>query len=260
MAAGLRPGRRRRGPAGGGAGRPRPRPGADTVAVGRQRPIGIAVGDVHRRPLGHAGAGPEFAASVMPTESPSPSPSRPRFRRRRRRRPPRRRRPTSIPAACWSDLRGYDAVPVRAGRQPSTTATILVAGGMTTQANGISVKSSRPRPSCTSWATARSCPPGRWPTPVSGHTATLLRDGRVLVVGGADLADGYDNLATAELYDPATGRFTRPDRWPRAGPTTPPRCSEDGQVLHRGRHGLDRRWRRPRSTTRRRASSRLPDR
>jgi Galactose oxidase, central domain len=44
---------------------------------------------------------------------------------------------------------------------------------------------------------------GRW-----GHTATRLEDGRVLVVGGADLADGYANLKTAELYDPATGKFS----------------------------------------------------
>jgi hypothetical protein len=46
----------------------------------------------------------------------------------------------------------------------------------------------------------------------SGHTATRLRDGRVLVVGGRD-STCFDTCpqiywATAELYDPATGRFT----------------------------------------------------
>jgi hypothetical protein len=39
----------------------------------------------------------------------------------------------------------------------------------------------------------------------SGHTAILLRDGRVLVVGGAN---GGDPDGTAEIYDPTTGAFT----------------------------------------------------
>ena len=43
------------------------------------------------------------------------------------------------------------------------------------------------------------------------HTATLLKDGRVLVAGGGqgpDWIDGYFNVTGAELFDPVSGSFT----------------------------------------------------
>lgn len=49
---------------------------------------------------------------------------------------------------------------------------------------------------------------GSMSVPRSFHTATLLTDGRVLVVGGHRFNFPNSALASAEIYDPATETFT----------------------------------------------------
>jgi IPT/TIG domain/Galactose oxidase, central domain len=63
-----------------------------------------------------------------------------------------------------------------------------------------------------------------------GHTATLLKDGRVLIVGGGD--------GTAELFDPTSGTFsiTGPPRTGRLNATAT--LLADGRVLIAGGLGL----------------------
>jgi hypothetical protein len=70
------------------------------------------------------------------------------------------------------------------------------------------------------------------------HTATLLQDGRVLIVGGENASHGLDRYLTfAELYDPRTGTFspTGSMTMARAGPAVT--LLPDGRVLIAGGTG-----------------------
>ena len=82
-------------------------------------------------------------------------------------------------------------------------------------------------------------------TPRLGHTATLLRDGSVLVVGGVRVryhdANGIalpPDPHTVERYDPDTGswRYAAPLRWGRSGHTAT--LLDDGRVLVAGSESL----------------------
>ncbi len=90
------------------------------------------------------------------------------------------------------------------------------------------------------WTTASFATAASWinaspmTTPRLIHTATLLQNGKVLVVGGHN---GVGAIATAELYDPATGI------WSLTGPLLTPRYRHtatllpDGKVLVAGGAG-----------------------
>src|SRR2546425_4173416 len=65
------------------------------------------------------------------------------------------------------------------------------------------------------------------PAPVSGHTATRLDDGTVLIAGGT--GDGGLPVAAAQLFDPATGTFTA------LNPMSTPRGRHTATLLRDGR-------------------------
>ncbi len=74
----------------------------------------------------------------------------------------------------------------------------------------------------------------------SGHTATLLPDGKVLIAGG--MRRNQDFYKSAELYDPATGKFLPTGEMSigRVGQIAV--LLRSGQGAHRGRmgrHGRD---------------------
>lgn len=76
---------------------------------------------------------------------------------------------------------------------------------------------------------------GSWSTlpkmkvPRSHHTATLLDDGRLLVVGGGTSTKSRASTASAEIYDPGTGK------WTRTAPMAVPRSYHTATLLKDGR-------------------------
>src|SRR5205085_335330 len=64
-------------------------------------------------------------------------------------------------------------------------------------------------------------------TPRSSNTETLLPSGKVLVVGGSGVSNG--TLASAELYDPATGS------WSSTGSMGTARSVHDATLLPNGK-------------------------
>ena len=69
------------------------------------------------------------------------------------------------------------------------------------------------------------------------HSATLLKDGRVLIVGGLD---DQGPLGSAEIWDPATGRFTATGRMAVARGFHTATLLRDGRVLIAGGTGVGR--------------------
>lgn len=116
------------------------------------------------------------------------------------------------------EVRGYDGDPDAGGKVvlvgstlpfsvPTSLSATLIAEALQKtvflrQVNGWSRPGAAEGPSMCGSTSARR----------AGHTATLLEDGKVFIAGGFDVARGTQNrvaLVTAEVFDPATGSFTK---------------------------------------------------
>jgi hypothetical protein len=122
----------------------------------------------------------------------------------------------SLPTPSW----GHTATLLPDGR-------VLVVGGSTSDGYHLGSTSSAELydPQTNSWSAAASMG-----TPRSFHTATLLPDGRVLVVGGVEASNEVSGkvLASAELYNPAT------NAWSPAPPLSGARAKHDAILLAKG--------------------------
>jgi N-acetylneuraminic acid mutarotase len=121
--------------------------------------------------------------------------------------------------------------PMNAARNLSTATLlangeVLVAGG---NSNGVQASAELYNPATNTWTLTGSMHTARYQ-----HTATLLQNGEVLVAGGYNENETNPFLASAELYNPATGTWTTTGSLhsPRIYDTTT--LLTNGQVLAAG--------------------------
>jgi hypothetical protein len=116
---------------------------------------------------------------------------------------------------------------------------VLLSGGFARSTNPVSAATSRYDAGTGQWT-----PEGDMLHVRVGHTATLLRDGRVLVAGGLSCCQDPDPSpefyeSTAEIYDPETDKFTATGSMSAARGNHSAVLLADGRVLIAGGNGND---------------------
>jgi hypothetical protein len=113
--------------------------------------------------------------------------------------------------------------------------TVLIAGGFNESGSVISAEIYNPATGIFTPTTGNMTMPRHNGVYVVSFTATLLNNGKVLITGGTSTAGNYNHytgsteLASAELYDPATGIFTA-----TAGNMTATRSGHTATLLRDG--------------------------
>ena len=102
---------------------------------------------------------------------------------------------------------------------------VLVAGGSGGNSNALK-SAELYNPAAGTWSVTGSIHQGRSGLNGAGASATLLSDGQVLIAGGEDA--NFNLLSSAELYNPATGKFTP------TGSMSAPRGGNVGTLLPDG--------------------------
>jgi len=102
---------------------------------------------------------------------------------------------------------------------------VLVAGGSGGGSNALA-SAELYNPATGTWSVTGSMRKGRSGLNGAGASATLLPDGQVLIAGGEDA--NFNLLSSAELYNPATGKFTP------TGSMTTGRVGQSATLLNNG--------------------------
>jgi hypothetical protein len=147
------------------------------------------------------------------------------------------------PAGAWAPVAKLQMVNLADGFLAGFTATrlldgtVLVAGGVeqgTPSDAGTGQQVTQPAEatylvsaSKQTWVAKRALTEAR-----HSHTATLLRDGRVLVVGGRAASGSSDVLTSCELYDPGAAPGQPP--WTTVAPLNDPRYGHQAVLLGTG--------------------------
>jgi hypothetical protein len=128
---------------------------------------------------------------------------------------------------------------------------VLVTGGVT--GSTVVPTAELYNPATGTWAPTGSLNQAR-----AYHAAALLPNGKVLVVGGSSTADGLGSLASAELYDPASGTWSPAASMSMARAALSATALPNGHVVAVGGNNGNAYRRVPSSTTQPRARGRSP--